>query len=111
METRLADNEDPARQPRQLAKTNRVPPDQFSFLANDDRIIEPKCSENVQGMKNPNERQKWIRATEDERQSMLTNKTWELVVPSPGRKMIGYKWTFMAKYNAKGEIKKYKTHL
>ena len=40
--------------------------DCFSFLANDSRIVKQECWEDVQGIKSPNERQKWIRAAEDE---------------------------------------------
>ena len=65
-ETGMSGNEDTASQPRWSERTNkRVPLDCFPFLADDSGIKELKYSKNVQGVKNPNERQKWIRASED----------------------------------------------
>ena len=42
-------------------------------------------------MNNPTEKQNWLRATEEEMESMRLNKTWELVEPPVRKKVIGCK--------------------
>ena len=89
-QTNLSDNENPASQSKRSTTTNKgVPPDCLFFLTDNCRIIEPKCWEGVQVVKNSNERQRWINNAKEEVQSFITNKTWELVGPLPGRKVIG----------------------
>lgn len=44
----------------------------------------------------------WKVAVEDEYQSLVKNKTWQLADLPPGRKTISCKWVFKLKLNAKG---------
>ena len=47
-ETDLSDNENPTSKPKRSTRMNKeAPPDRFSFLSDDRRIIEPKCWEDV----------------------------------------------------------------
>lgn len=54
---------------------------------------------------------KWEQAAQKEYDSILKNKTWNLVDLPPGRKAIGCKWVFKIKYNAAGDIERYKARL
>lgn len=53
----------------------------------------------------------WRDACEDEIESIVKNKTWDLVELPPGAKAIGLKWVFKIKRNADGSINKYKSRL
>ena len=50
-------------------------------------------------------------AIKTELDSILKNKTWELVNFPSGEKPIGYKWIFKRKYFPNGSIEKYKVRL
>ena len=50
----------------------------------------------------------WKSAADVEMESVLKNKTWELVDLPPGKNAIGSKWVFKTKLNADGSINKYK---
>ena len=52
----------------------------------------------------PEERNKWLKAAQEELQSLVDNGTFELVLLPPGRKAIGSKWVFRVKHNADGSI-------
>ena len=47
----------------------------------------------------------------DEMTSMSHNKVWSLIDFPDGCKLIGFKWVFMTKHNAKGLVEKYKAIL
>ena len=47
---------------------------------------------------------KWKEAMELEIQSLIDNKTWELVLLSKDCKSIGYKWIYKIKYNVDGSM-------
>lgn len=55
--------------------------------------------------------EKWMKAIQAEYQSLMDNKTWELVDLPPGRKPIKTKWVFKIKENADGTIERYKARL
>lgn len=57
------------------------------------------------------ELEEWIKACEEEIQSIVKNGTWELVDLPRGAKAIGLKWVFKLKRNADGSINKYKARL
>ena len=44
-------------------------------------------------------------------QSLIENKTWELVPLPKDRKSIGCKWIYKIKYNADGSVERYKARL
>ncbi|GBM97221.1 Retrovirus-related Pol polyprotein from transposon TNT 1-94 [Araneus ventricosus] len=82
---------------RSERKTKGIPPERFAFFANP--------------MENPYEKQKWIESTKEEMKSLQKNETWKLVTPPSGKKVIGCRWTFKAKYDSKGNIERYKARL
>jgi hypothetical protein len=53
----------------------------------------------------------WLKATDDEIQSLNEIETWDLVDMPSGRKPIGTKWVFKRKYKSDGSLDKYKTYL
>jgi len=55
--------------------------------------------------------EKWKKAMEQELESIEKNKTWELINPPVGARIIGVKWLFKTKLNEKGEIDKHKARL
>ncbi|GBM89165.1 Retrovirus-related Pol polyprotein from transposon TNT 1-94 [Araneus ventricosus] len=96
---------------RSERKTKGIPPERFAFFANPERIKAPKGWNDVLKMENPYEKQKWIESTEEEMKSLQKNETWKLVTPPSGKKVIGCRWTFKAKYDSKGNIERYKARL
>ena len=59
----------------------------------------------------PDEHEQWLKAAQDEIQSLVENGTFELVRLPPGRKAIGSRWVFRVKRNADGSIERYKGRL
>ena len=54
---------------------------------------------------------KWEEACDSEINSLLKNKTWDLVQHPKGRKAIGCRWVFRVKENKDGEIERFKARL
>jgi len=54
---------------------------------------------------------KWNHAMAEEIQSIEENKTWSLVEPDEGQKIIGLKWVFKLKKDSEGRITKHKARL
>ncbi|KAL5819747.1 hypothetical protein ACOSQ4_023589 [Xanthoceras sorbifolium] len=50
----------------------------------------------------------WVIAMNEKFQALQRNKTWTLVPPLAGRKIIRCKWVFRIKRNSDGSIMKYK---
>jgi hypothetical protein len=55
--------------------------------------------------------EKWINIMDEEIKAIEKNNTWELTTIPKEQKLIGVKWVFKAKNNAKGEIERYKARL
>ena len=53
----------------------------------------------------------WVRACEDEIDSITRLESWSLVDLPPGAKQMGLKWIFKIKRNSDGSINKYKSRL
>lgn len=53
----------------------------------------------------------WRAAMEEEYESILKNKTWDLVKLPKGKQPIGCKWLYKPKFKADGSIEKYKARL
>ena len=53
----------------------------------------------------------WMKAMNDEMESMRTNQVWDLVDLPSGQKAIGNKWVLKIKRKADGSIKRYKARL
>ena len=57
------------------------------------------------------EAKEWMKAVEEEYQSLLKNETWKLCQLPKGRKAVGSKWVFKRKFDANGNIERYKARL
>ena len=55
--------------------------------------------------------EQWEEAANLEYQSLMENKTWELVKLPTGRKPVGYKWVFKKKRGSDGKVDRYKARL
>jgi hypothetical protein len=53
----------------------------------------------------------WKKAMDEEMAALDKNDSWDLVEFSTGRNLIGNKWVFKNKLNAKGKVEKYKAQL
>jgi hypothetical protein len=60
---------------------------------------------------NSPDKNEWVKAMEDEINSIRQNETWRLVKLPPGRKPISVKWVLNVKHDAKGKITKRKARL
>jgi len=54
---------------------------------------------------------KWVNAMDEEMVTLDANATWELVVLSKDKKVIGCKWVYKIKHNADGSVNRYKERL
>lgn len=54
---------------------------------------------------------KWMKAMNDEMESIRTNQLWDLVDLPSRRKAIGNKWVLKIKRKADGSIERYKARL
>ena len=53
----------------------------------------------------------WKPAVDEEYNSLVENKVFELVDPPPGVNIIGSRWLFKKKYDVNGELFRYKARL
>lgn len=53
----------------------------------------------------------WQEAIDNEMDSLLSNKTWDLVELPPGCKIIGFKWILKKKMKLDGTVEKFKARL
>jgi histone deacetylase 1/2 len=54
---------------------------------------------------------KWRHAMQDEFNSLIQNKTWDLVSPQCASNLVGCKWIFRVKRNSDGSVSRYKARL
>lgn len=55
--------------------------------------------------------EKWCNDMDEEIDAIERNETWELTTFPPKKKVIGVKWVYKTKFNAKGKIDRHKAHL
>lgn len=91
-------------------KNKGVPPNRLNYDENFEinAIIEPKNYNEV--LKSP-DKDNWIKAMNEEVNSLMKNQTWVLCDLPKGRKAVGCKWIFKIKTNQKGEIERFKARL
>jgi len=58
-----------------------------------------------------NHSSKWLKAMEDEMESMSTNEVWDLEPIPKGAKTVGCKWVYKTKYDSQGNIERHKARL
>jgi hypothetical protein len=56
------------------------------------------------------DRDKWMKAMEEEIKSIKAQNTWELTKLPEGKKAIGSRWTFKLKKDSEGRIEHCKAH-
>ena len=66
---------------------------------------------NVKEAVNSEDSDLWKKAMDEEMDSLDKNEAWNLVQLPVGRKVVGSKWLFKKKLNAKGKVNKYKSRL
>ena len=57
------------------------------------------------------DKKEWVNAMNEEENSIMKNKTWELTEFPENKSPIGCKWLFKSKFKADGSNDKYKTRL
>ena len=55
--------------------------------------------------------QRWMKAAQEEMDSLLVHDTWSLTKPPLGRKIIGSQWVFKIKHDENGDAERYKCRL
>jgi Reverse transcriptase (RNA-dependent DNA polymerase) len=55
--------------------------------------------------------EKWLATMQEEINAIEKNNTWELTTLPKGHKLIGVKWIYKKKMNARDKIERYKARL
>lgn len=76
-----------------------------AFITSVVNFVEP-CS-----YKEASQYSEWRATMEEEYESILKNKTWDLVELPECKQPIGYKWIYKPKFKEDGSIDKYKARL
>lgn len=74
-------------------------PSNYIFLTNEGEI---DCFQEASKVEHSKE---WKKAMEEEMESLLENKTWELVKLPEGRKDLQNKWVYKIKHEVEGKRK------
>ncbi|GKA69706.1 ribonuclease H-like domain-containing protein [Tanacetum coccineum] len=77
----------------------------YGFIANVNKIFEPKSCEDAAFDKN------WVQAMNEEMNALYENNTWDLVELPRNRRAIGSKCVYKTKLKPTGEIDRYKARL
>ena len=85
--------------------SQRYPPSYYILLTDEG---EPNCFQEACKVEHNKE---WKKAIEEEMDSLLENKTWELVKHPKGRIAHQNKWVYKIKHEGEGEKKRYKARL
>ena len=85
--------------------SQRYPPSNYILLTNEG---EPNCFQKACKVKHNEE---WKKAMEEEMNSLLENKTWELVNLPKGRKALQNKWVYRIKHEGDEKNERYKARL
>ena len=114
-ETNLDNEELVSQQESQLRRSNRVGISRRRFdIEGEAFMILPQEDEEPRNIKEALQcpaKEKWMKAMEEEMESMRSNQVWKLVDLPKGRKAIGNKWVLKIKRNADGNIERYKARL
>ena len=85
--------------------SQRYPPSNYVLLTDDG---EPSC---FQEACDDEHRKDWKKAMQEEMDSLLENKTWELVKLPKERKALQNKWVYRIKQDGEGKKERYKARL
>ena len=113
--------EDTPEEPRQSVRTRKAPVrygyDEYADTATHhvhhvayhlSEIDEPTT---MQEARSSDHAAEWKVATDSEYNSLIENKTWELVELPPGRKAVGCKWVFKLKHAGDDTVERFKARL
>jgi len=64
----------------------------------------------TEAMKSP-EKEHWVKAMQEELDSLKQNEVWEIVPTPTDRKLVGCRWVFKIKTDAQGNLTRYKARL
>lgn len=76
-----------------------------AYLAAISSIQEPQNYQ--EAAENP----EWQKAMAAELKALEDNRTWDIMLPPVGKKIVGCRWVYKVKYKASGEVEKYKARL
>ncbi|PWA94574.1 ribonuclease H-like domain, Reverse transcriptase, RNA-dependent DNA polymerase [Artemisia annua] len=91
-----------------------ITPPTYNYDPNSEDEVEPTSSsleEEPRNFKEASKDKKWIEAMEIELDSINKNNTWTLTTLPTNQKVIGLKWVYKTKRDAKGNIVKHKARL
>ena len=94
--------------PRERLVESQLVLDDSCLLSLTSELGEPKTYKEAIEV---NDCEKWCHAMDDEFNSLMLNKTWELVPRPDNQKVIGCKWIYKIKRGPNGEISRYKARL
>lgn len=104
------DGDGPA-EPRRSSRRNKgVPPDRLSYVACTASAPDPAGWKDMQKLPVA-DKEKWLRAADDEIHSLHQLKTWVLTELPPGKQPFGCKWIFTTKRDKDGNVERYKARL
>ena len=87
----------------------RKPPSQHGeYSAYMATVQEP--SSYTEAMKSP-EKEQWVKAIQEELNSLKRNEVWEFVPTPKDRKLVGCRWVFRIKTDAQGNLVHYKARV
>jgi hypothetical protein len=101
-------SEEPAKHLRRSTREKRPPERLGDYVRK--AVVGDEPSSFGEAMEGPNASE-WEKSTREEYESIMKNKTWTLVDLPPERKAIGCKWVFKVKYDAQGNVERYKSRL
>eukprot|EP00253_Pinus_taeda_P032969 PITA_32969 len=85
--------------------SQRYPPSNYILFTDED---EPNCFQEACKVEHDEE---WKKAMEEEMNSLMENKTWELVNLPKGRKALQNKWVYSIKHEGDEKKERYKAKL
>ncbi|GKC41567.1 ribonuclease H-like domain-containing protein [Tanacetum coccineum] len=88
-----------------IVNYSKLSKENYCFASNLNKTFEPKTFREACNNK------EWVNAMNNEIEALNRNETWEITELPPGRKPIGCKWIYKAKYKSNGDIERYKARL
>ena len=100
----------PVKARRSERSNKRVPPNRYmaiTKLAATNKEDPRNRKETLSGIN----KEEWKKAMDEEINSLLSNKTWDIVPAPEGRDIVTCKWIFKTKRNEQGKVTRYKARL
>ncbi|XP_070037098.1 uncharacterized mitochondrial protein AtMg00820-like [Nicotiana tomentosiformis] len=84
---------------------DKITPTYHSYLAKFSTLIKP------QTFKEAVKDERWVEYMKQEIKTLEENKTWEVVTLPKGKNIVDSKWVYKIKYQANGEVERFKARL